>query len=60
MALNPIITFSIFQAMLVIFTLQKTEYEKETKETMKREQNVIVLKTISYSNVFCEDKRLLI
>ena len=59
MATLPIITFSIFLAMFVIFTLQKIEYEIETKETMQREQKVIVLRTMAYCNVMCEDKRLL-
>ena len=58
MATLPIITFSIFLAMFVIFTLQKIEYEIETKETMQREQKVIVLKTMYCCNVLCEDKRL--
>ena len=45
--------------MLLIFHPQKTEYEIETKETMQREQKVIVLRTMAYCNVLCEDKRLL-
>ena len=59
MAPHPIITYSVFPATLVIFHPPKTEYEIETKETMQREQKVIVLKTMSYCNVLCEDKRLL-
>ena len=59
MAPHPIITYSIFQGSLVIFYPSKTEYEIETKETMQREQKVILLKTMSYCNVLCEDKRLL-
>ena len=45
--------------MLLIFHPQKTEYEIETKETMQREQKVIVLRTMAYCNVLCGDKRLL-
>ena len=59
MATHSIITYPIFPAVLVIFHPPKTEYEIETKETMQREQKVIVLKTMSYCNVLCEDKRLL-
>ena len=35
--------------------LQKIEYEIETKETMQREQKVIVLRTITYCSLLCED-----
>ena len=60
MAPHPIITYSIFPAMLAIFLHPpKTEYEIETKETMQRVQKAIVLKTMCYCNVLCEDKRLL-
>ena len=59
MAPHPTIAYSIFPAMLVIFYPPKTEYEIETKETMQREQKVIVLKTVHYCKVLCEDKRLL-
>ena len=59
MAPHPIITYSIFSAMLVIFYPPKTEYEIETKETIQREQKVIVLNTTSYCNLLCEDKKLL-
>ena len=59
MVTHTVIIFSVFQAMLVIFHPPKTEYEIETKETMQREQKVIVLKTMSYCDGLCEDKRLL-
>ena len=45
--------------MLLISHPPKTEYEIETKETMQREQKVIVLRTMAYCNVLCGDKRLL-
>ena len=48
-----------FPATFVNFHPPKTEYEIETKETMQEEQKVIVLTTMSYCNVLCEDKRLL-
>ena len=57
MATHPIITYSIHPT-LVLFHPRKTEYEIETKETMLREQKVIVLKTMSYCNVLCEQKML--
>ena len=60
MAPHPIITYSIFPAMLAIFLHPpKTEYEIETKETMQRVQKAIVLKTMCHCNVLSEDKRLL-
>ena len=45
--------------MLVIFHPPKTEYEIETKETMKTEQKVIVLGTKDYIKYCNLDKRLL-
>ena len=59
MAPHPTVAFSIFPAMLVVFYPPKTEYEIETKETMRREQKVIVLRTVPYCEVLCEDKRVL-
>ena len=49
----------LYQILYFIFHPPKTEYEIETKETMQREQKVIVLRTMAYCNVLCEDKRLL-
>ena len=59
MATHTVMIFSIFQAMLVIFHPPKTEYEIETKETMKTEQKAIVLGTKEYIKYCNLDKRLL-
>ena len=38
---------------------KKTEYEKETKETMETEQKVIVLRTIEYCTVCGKNKGMI-